>query len=530
MGWAVGSSPLAGTEGHRAITGHEIVQSGTLRGWLLPTLYGELYLRKPPLHYWTLAAAELLAGRGNEWVWRMPSVLAAAALGAFLCWMAGRWFGQVAGRVSAFAFLALLPLWAQNRSADIDAPHTLAAIVAACALIEIAFGPSRQRWRWAAAGGAALGAAMLLKGPAGFPVILGAMIGPAILNREASGLKRGATWALWLFGAAIFAAWAASAYLMIRALHMAPDLGGLSEVAAQTARNSRRLLGVVALPPILLAYGLPVSLALPLTLRPSLLDRLDRPARQLVRAVGGTILAALGIGLLAAMSNPRYGYVVLPMLAPLAGAAAMAWQKGFISPADQQRLRAILTAATIALVGAAVALTAMVWKETPWPWVIATAAAVSVGVGAWAVWNWLQQRISRAAWGMAWLLVLLAIPFADWKYMDRRQRSAFAAAEVLRQQAGVGATVISGVMVRDQPELFFYAAAVVEPYGQRLLEPFDLPHDGWLVLTGQEWAAWSKAMPGHLTRATRLPTRAPGSWLAWYERQPPAQGGRSSGH
>src|SRR5690348_5362146 len=49
----IGAGPLAGTEGHRAITAHQMLASGRgPAGWLLPHLYGRLYLTKPPLHYW----------------------------------------------------------------------------------------------------------------------------------------------------------------------------------------------------------------------------------------------------------------------------------------------------------------------------------------------------------------------------------------------------------------------------------------------------------------------------------------------
>src|SRR2546423_3601291 len=50
--FSLGAAPLAGTEGHRAITAHQMVQRGS---YLIPTLYGYTYLKKPPLHYWILA-------------------------------------------------------------------------------------------------------------------------------------------------------------------------------------------------------------------------------------------------------------------------------------------------------------------------------------------------------------------------------------------------------------------------------------------------------------------------------------------
>ena len=140
--WGLGSSPLAHTEPHRALTAHQMVRTGQ---WLVPRLYGYVCLRKPPLCYWVMAAVERVAGRGNEWVWRLPSVLSAAALAAFLCVMGHRWFGRPAGVVTGFSFLALVALWAESRSAQIDAMNTLASVVCACAVIETGFGPRRSR-------------------------------------------------------------------------------------------------------------------------------------------------------------------------------------------------------------------------------------------------------------------------------------------------------------------------------------------------------------------------------------------------
>ena len=42
------SAPLAATEGHRALTAHQMVESGE---WVVPRMFGRIYLAKPPLHY-----------------------------------------------------------------------------------------------------------------------------------------------------------------------------------------------------------------------------------------------------------------------------------------------------------------------------------------------------------------------------------------------------------------------------------------------------------------------------------------------
>ncbi len=59
IGPGIFGSPLVRTEPHRAVPAHEMVETGR---WLMPRLYGQPYLRKPPLHYLTLAAVELSTG------------------------------------------------------------------------------------------------------------------------------------------------------------------------------------------------------------------------------------------------------------------------------------------------------------------------------------------------------------------------------------------------------------------------------------------------------------------------------------
>src|SRR5205809_823324 len=103
----LGAAPLSGTEGHRAITAHQMLQS---HHYLVPSLYGYTYLKKPPLAYWTLALFERLFG-AHEFVWRLPSVLAASAMAAFICLMTARWFDRVSGLAAGIACLSLIALW-----------------------------------------------------------------------------------------------------------------------------------------------------------------------------------------------------------------------------------------------------------------------------------------------------------------------------------------------------------------------------------------------------------------------------------
>ncbi|HSC74613.1 MAG TPA: glycosyltransferase family 39 protein [Pseudomonadales bacterium] len=76
--WGLGSIPLMSlNEARRAIPISGMFQTGN---WLLPYLNGELYIDKPPLFYWASLLFACVAGTINEWIFRLPSALAASAI------------------------------------------------------------------------------------------------------------------------------------------------------------------------------------------------------------------------------------------------------------------------------------------------------------------------------------------------------------------------------------------------------------------------------------------------------------------
>ena len=257
--WRLGEAHLSGTEGHRALPAHRMVVTGD---WLVPRFYNQVYLTKPPMHYWVLAAAEAVTGRADEWVWRLPSALSAAGLAAFLAVMARRWFGPPAGWVSGLSFMMLAALWSQSRSANIGSQHTAASVAAGLCLLEIGFGPpGRRRWLWSIAGAASLGALLLIKGPSGLPLVLGVLIGGSLFAKRWRWLLRPSLWLSVLGSAAVFGAWALAVYVSVRLGLIEPQEGGLqSGVAELKARLFAlyKLPGALLMVVELLAYSLPL--------------------------------------------------------------------------------------------------------------------------------------------------------------------------------------------------------------------------------------------------------------------------------
>ena len=189
----------------------------------------KVYLKKPPLHYWILAGAEIVTGKANEWIWRLPSAIGAAALAAMLCVFGNRWFGRPAGIVAGFSHLAMLAIWEQNRAADIDTLNSVAAVLAACCLIDLDYGPVKRRSLMILAAGIAIGATLLLKGPAGMTVVAGALIGPSLMNWNWRRLTRPGPWMAMVIGGAIFGVWVWRADLQQKSQHLPPDTSGLAE-------------------------------------------------------------------------------------------------------------------------------------------------------------------------------------------------------------------------------------------------------------------------------------------------------------
>ncbi len=105
------------TEGLRAIIGAEFLRSGN---WVVPTLYGQPLLTKPPGMYAAIAAASWPFGQVTEWSARLPSAIAATAIVFLFYWYASRQLGRLGGLVVA-AITPCTYLWLDKGSAaEID--------------------------------------------------------------------------------------------------------------------------------------------------------------------------------------------------------------------------------------------------------------------------------------------------------------------------------------------------------------------------------------------------------------------------
>jgi 4-amino-4-deoxy-L-arabinose transferase-like glycosyltransferase len=144
--YGLNSGPFYRTEGLRAIVAAEMLRSGD---WLVPRLYGEPLLTKPPGHYAAIALLSLPFGEVREWTARLPSALAATII-VFLIY---HWFRRVLGERTGFVAALLAPMslmWLDRvPSAEIDMVQ-VAWVVASLFCLSRAVEAAEQaapRWR-----------------------------------------------------------------------------------------------------------------------------------------------------------------------------------------------------------------------------------------------------------------------------------------------------------------------------------------------------------------------------------------------
>jgi 4-amino-4-deoxy-L-arabinose transferase-like glycosyltransferase len=520
-------SPLAGTEGHRAITAHQMVETGE---WLVPRMYGRVYLAKPPLHYWIAATFETISGHAAPFIWRLPSAIEGAILAAILCWLAWRWFGGVAGVVSGFAYVALVAMWGEDRGADIDLTNALFSTLAAICLLEIHFGPSQDRGKsrawYTLVAGIAVGASFLTKGPCGLPPVLGALIWIAIVRirqRHAVQLLKPAVWLPLVIGVAIFAIWAFATSRYIQSHHMAADLTGVQEGTEDIHPHDwsvSRAIGIVLLPLIMFVYALPVSLALPLSFLREVRDSQDATRRSRMQALAATVLFAWAVCFVTGMHLPRYAYVTLPLLCPLAGAVASSVPR--FRP-EVRQLIAVIAAASVLIFGLAVlALSCMLWRHSHLrPLLIAT-SLVALALAALAMRAlYGDQPNWRALYALPLILMCLALNVGYFTHYDRLRRSSLTQGEMIRSITGPGAQLYTCAMVLDQPELFYYADLPTRAFDGDTLDWKDIQLGSWVVLEPQELTIWQHDVPTRLKQVIPFVANRNQGYLIWYADNPP---------
>lgn len=123
-------------------------------GFFLPTLGGQPFTHKPPIHFWLIDLLTFPLGVYSMWAFVLPSI-AAFALLLGLLWRRG-------GPLSAFVCATSLLMWASAQTARMDVSFTLCITFGLLKLEEFF---DRDDFRALLLSAVALGIATLIKGP-----------------------------------------------------------------------------------------------------------------------------------------------------------------------------------------------------------------------------------------------------------------------------------------------------------------------------------------------------------------------------
>src|SRR5688500_12032611 len=161
----LGSTEIKGEEGRRILPAVAMLETGN---WLVPSVGGKPFLRKPPLINWAIAASFKLTGVRNEWTARLPSALAVLALGLTIAaWGSGRgWMNAETALIAALMAITSFGLLAKARfaAAEIEGLYVaLAGVAMVCWMAS--WTQRRSPWLIWVLPSIFLGLALLAKGP-----------------------------------------------------------------------------------------------------------------------------------------------------------------------------------------------------------------------------------------------------------------------------------------------------------------------------------------------------------------------------
>jgi 4-amino-4-deoxy-L-arabinose transferase-like glycosyltransferase len=339
--YGINSGELYRTEALRAVIAQEGLRSGD---WLVPTLYGQPLLTKPPGMYIAIVLASWPTGCVSETTARLPSALAATLTVLLFYWSFSRNLGRLAGLIAA-AILPASVFWLDKApSAEIDmlqVAWVTAALLFFLRALELdedrssILDPRSSSFLWWLAALLCVAGGVLTKWTA--PLFFYATVLPLLWWRGRLRLLFG--WRHLLsagLGASICIGWAHwvaatvgwdtlwTAVSREALQHLSP--AHHQETILQMAENHHHRLGywkdAVTFPFVVLAMMLPWSVFALLTLRRGFAENLDERGRRLWQALHCWAWPNLIIWSLLPDPSPRHA---APLLPGLAGLAALVW-------------------------------------------------------------------------------------------------------------------------------------------------------------------------------------------------------------
>jgi len=115
--YGIQQGDLYRTEGLRAIIGKEMYRTGD---WLIPRLYGEPILTKPPMFYWAIAATGTIFGEVMTWSSRLPAALAGMVSVLIVYFTIKRYTDATTALIAALALPCSIMWLEKASSSEID--------------------------------------------------------------------------------------------------------------------------------------------------------------------------------------------------------------------------------------------------------------------------------------------------------------------------------------------------------------------------------------------------------------------------
>jgi len=117
---ALGVREFHGEEATRALPGIAMLEGGS---YLVPTMGGENYYRKPPVINWLVAGSMYLTGQRTELAARLPSAVAVLAFAITLVLKQSAWMDLRSRSLSAIVFMTMAIVIEKGRLIEIDASY-----------------------------------------------------------------------------------------------------------------------------------------------------------------------------------------------------------------------------------------------------------------------------------------------------------------------------------------------------------------------------------------------------------------------
>jgi len=318
----------------------EMLQSGE---WLLPTMNGQVFAKKPPFAFWMMAGSMALFGV-NPVAARLPAVFSLAATGWVVFLLGRKLFSPHVGFWSSAILMSSAMTMYMGSAAMVDVPLLAFITLAMWSHLKGIFHPKHWYLYWPILA-LALGLSELTKHPVGMATVVPATCFSTWMLRKRMQIPK----TYWLGLVAAFAAGYAlhqSWFLSVR--NMAP--GFVEEmlmrqivgriIAPMEGYGANHLWGYLALLPIyfpILMLGFaPWSVFLPAGISALIRRRVGERTSQVF-----LISWALPIFVLFSLAATKLPHYVLPLFPPaalLTAAALESWRNGNLDPRDRRWL------------------------------------------------------------------------------------------------------------------------------------------------------------------------------------------------